>query len=106
MLVTVLSLASFGAMFAAARADRKDTPAAAPAAAPSADVIPAAASVQVSELGDAARLPAMQRREVRRPAPARAPAPEPVVEEPEPELEPEPVAPAPEPELRRLRLIR
>ena len=86
LLVVVLGLASFGALFAVARADGDSEPAPSKKAAPVRQEAPPAASVSVADLGRAEPLPAMRERR-------RAPSPEPapVVETPVVE----PVAPAP-----------
>jgi hypothetical protein len=93
LLVLALGLASFGALFAVARADGDSEPEPARKAAPVRPEIPEPASVNVADLGRADPLPAMR---VRTPAPE--PDPEPVVETPvvdpdEPAEPVEPVAP-------------
>ena len=73
VLVLVVGLASFGALFAAAKADSDSSPAPSPAVKPAAkEAAPAAASVSVADLGRAEPLPAMRER---KPQPAPAPAP-------------------------------
>ena len=88
LLVVFLGLASFGALFAVARADGGSEPEPAKKAAPVRHEAPPAASVNVTDLRRAEPLPAMR---VRRPPPE----PEPVVETPvvEPVEPVEPVAP-------------
>ncbi len=89
MLVLVLALASFGALFAAGRADRDTEPQAAP---PRAVALPAA-SVTVANLKTTTAIPAMRERKVKR---KKAPAPTPAAVEATPVVTPEPT-PAPEP---------
>ncbi len=90
MLVLVLALASFGALFAAGRADRDTEPQAAP---PPREVALPAASVTVASLKTTAAIPALRERKVK---PKKAPAPAPAAVEPTPAVTPEPT-PAPEP---------
>jgi outer membrane biosynthesis protein TonB len=87
-LILVLGLASFGGLYAAAKADSDSAPESRQAVKPAAVEQPQAASVDVSDLGRAEPLPAMR---VRKPKPP-PPEPEPVVETPVVE----PVTPAPQ----------
>ena len=66
VLVLVLGLASFGALFAAAKADSDSSPVPSPAVKPAAkEAAPAAATVSVADLGRAEPLPAMRERKPR-----------------------------------------
>lgn len=89
LLVVVLSLASFAALFAAARAQREPE-SKAPAMPPRAEALPAA-SVRVADLGTAAPLPAMRARKVHKAVPSPAPAAAPVGTTPVEPAAPQPV---------------
>ncbi len=89
VLVLVLGLASFGGLYAAAKADSDSAPEPRQAVEPAAVEQPQAAAVNVADLGRAEPLPAMRVK----PKPAASePDPEPVVETPVVE----PVTPAPQ----------
>ena len=88
-LVVALGLASFGALFAVARAsDDSDEAPARPAKTAAAPDVPAPATVNVASLGRAAPLPAMRRKPRKV-----SPAPAPVVEEEPVTTTVEPAAP-------------
>ncbi|MBN1528149.1 MAG: hypothetical protein JW895_03760 [Thermoleophilaceae bacterium] len=97
-LVVALALASFGALFAVARASGdSDEPPAEPAKTVAAPDVAEPATVRVTSIGAAAPLPAMRTRP-REPSPAPAPVvEEPVTPTPEPAPEPVYTPPAPTP---------